>query len=343
MGHDLLLPKRLKSGDRVALVATSWGAVHALPERYRRAIQALETLGFEPVLMPNAGGGSDGGKDWVSASIAERVADFHEAFSDPSISAVLSIIGGDHCAQMINDLDFGLIKANPKVFCGYSDTTSLLHAIHTMTGLVTFYGPALMPEFGEPDGPDREVVEHWQRVTGEPNAPGKLPAIPWQSGESRMEADPAGRNMIRRQGEPRVLLRPGKATGPLLAACLPSMLRLAGTRWWPDLDGRILVIECPEGPYDLAWADADLTQLRNIGVFDQIAGLVIGRSDNWKAAEVEGLHRLTMDATEGRGFPILAGVEVTHSAPLLTVPIGIQGTIDGFDLSIDEPAVRADL
>jgi muramoyltetrapeptide carboxypeptidase len=199
----------------------------------------------------------------------------------------------------------------------------------------------LVPEFGEPEGPDHEVVEHWQKVTGVASAAGNLPAISWQSGESRMEADTEDRNMAHRAGEPRVSIRSGRAVGPLLAACLPSMLRLAGTKWWPELRGRILVIECPEEPYDLAWVDADLTHLRNIGVFDEIVGLAIGRTDNWTESDVETLHVLVDEATVGFSFPILAGVEVSHSAPLLTIPIGVQGTINGLNLSFDEPAVSA--
>lgn len=339
MSEEVVRPKKLASGDRIALVATSWGAIHHLPERAERAMQALEALGFEPVLMPHVAGGSDGTRNWVSASIEDRVADFHAAFADPSINAVLSVIGGDHCAQMVQNVDFDLIRSNPKIFCGYSDTTTLLHAVHTKTGLVTFYGPALIPEFGEPEGPDREVIDHWQSVICTPSAPGELPSVPWQSGESRMDADPKNRNMIRRTPEPRISLRAGSASGPLLAACLPTMLRLAGTQWWPDVCGRVLVIECPEAPYDLAWADADLAQLRNLGVFDEIVGLVIGRTDNWSSGDVETLHSLVEQAADHSDLPILAGVEVSHSAPLLTIPNGVRGTIDGISLSIDEPAV----
>jgi muramoyltetrapeptide carboxypeptidase LdcA involved in peptidoglycan recycling len=149
-------------------------------------------LGFDPVLMPNSGGGADGARDWVSGTAVERLADLHGAFADPSIEAVLSVIGGAHSAEMLPGLNVDLVRSNPKVFCGYSDTTSLLHAIHVKTGLVTFYGPVLIPEFGEPEGPDREVVDHWRHVTGSSAAAGPLPSIPWQSGESRMSADPEG-------------------------------------------------------------------------------------------------------------------------------------------------------
>ena len=336
----VVLPPPLRPGDRIAIVATSWGAIHHLPERSERALEALRNLGYDPVVMAHASGGTDGARPWVSASIEDRLDDLHAAFADPSIKGVLSAIGGDHCAQLLDGLDFGLVAKNPKVFCGYSDTTGLLSAIHSKTGLVTFYGPALVPEFGEPEGPEQETIAHWQAVTGSATAAGPLPPIDWQSGESRMESDPHGRNMRRRQPEPRVALRPGTAAGPLLGACLPSLLQLAGTEWWPELEGRILVVECPEEPYDPRWADIDLTHLRNIGVFDQIAGLVMGRTDNWSGSDVDLLHQLVVEATAGFDLPVLAGVEVSHSAPLLTIPNGVLGSINGTDLSIDEAAVR---
>ena len=335
-------PPPLRPGDRIALVATSWGAVHHLADRSERAVGALRALGYEPVMMPHASGGTDGTRDWVSATAADRLSDVHDAFADPTINGLLSVIGGDHCAQLLEGLDMDVVRANPKVFCGYSDTTCLLHGIHQATGLVTFYGPALVPEFGEPEGPDHEVVAHWQRVIGSSERLGLLPSVAWQSGESRVESDPEGRNMRRRKPEPRVSLRAGEASGPLLAACLPSMMHLAGTPWWPDVRGRILVVECPEEPYDVAWADANMTQLRNMGVFDEVAGLVIGRTDNWSAADVGLLHHVVLEPARGYSFPVLAGVEVSHSAPLLTIPIGVPGTMSGLDLSIDEPAVSAE-
>lgn len=339
MSHPLVLPRALKPGDRIAVVATSWGAGTHLPDRFDRGLRALRDLGFEPVVMPHARGGTDGIRTWVSASATQRAEDLHQAFTDPSIAAVLSVIGGEVSAQMLEELDIDLIARHPKVLCGYSDTGTLLHAIHRATGLVTFYGPALVPEFGDPEGPFPETVDHWRRVTGSTEPAGALPRVEWQSGDSRIVADRHGRNMRRGGTERRRALRPGRASGPLLAACLPTMLRLAGTRWWPDTEGRILILEPSEEPYDVSWADADLTQLRTMGVLEGLAGLAIGRTYNWEQGDVERFHAVVLDAVRDYDYPVLAGLEVSHTAPLLTIPIGVMGSVDGIDLSIDEPAV----
>lgn len=339
MRTAIVRPRALKPGDRIAVVAPSWGAGSVLPERFDRGLEALSVLGFETVVMPHARGGSDGIRTWVSGSARDRAADVNEAFADPSIAGILSAIGGEVSAQILPLLDLGLIARNPKVLSGYSDTGSLLHAIHAMTGLVTFYGPALVPEFGEPEGPFPETIAHWRRVTGSTAPTGRLPRVDWQSGESRIEADRHGRNMRPGGAERRRELRPGRASGPLLAACLPTMLRLAGTPWWPDTEGRILILEPSEEPYDLSWADADFTQLRNMGVLEGLAGLAVGRTYNWESDDVERFHAVVLDAVRGYDYPVLAGLEVSHTAPLLTIPIGVMGSLDGIDLSVDEPAV----
>ena len=73
-----------------------------------------------------------------SASIESRVADIHAAFSDDSVDAILATIGGFNCNELLPYLDFELIARNPKIFCGYSDTTALLSAIYTKTGMKTY-------------------------------------------------------------------------------------------------------------------------------------------------------------------------------------------------------------
>jgi muramoyltetrapeptide carboxypeptidase len=335
---ELIRPPALRPGDTIAIVSTSWGGAGLLPERFQRAVGALESLDYEVRVMPNAEGVSDGVRDFVSGSVEERLADLHAAFADRSIRGVLSAIGGNHCAQLLADLDFDLVAANPKVFCGYSDTTTLLHAIHARTGLVTMYGAAAIPEFGEVGGPDAEVVEQFQRVVGRPEPAGALSRVSWQSGEERQVSDPEGRPRVRVEGEPRVALRAGSASGPLLTGCLPSLRNLIGTPWQPDYRGRVLLVETPEVPYDPEWADADLTHLRNAGLLDGLAALVVGRSDGWTTEQVAMLHGCVLDAVRGFDYPVLGGVEVSHSAPLLTVPIGVRVSVDG-DLTIVEPAV----
>lgn len=337
---ELLLPPALPAGGHIAIVSTSWGGVGVLPARAARGIAALENLGYRVTVMPHAAGTGDGMRDWVSASAPERLADLHAAFADPTVDLVLSAIGGNHSAHLLEGLDLDLVRANPKPFCGYSDTTTLLQAIHARTGLVTFYGAALLPEFGEVGGPDHEVVEQFQRVVGRAGPAGAVPAVSWQAVEDRAVTDAAGRARERVAGEPRRVLREGSGSGPLLAGCLPCVRNLIGTPWEPEFAGRVVVLETPEAPYDAESTDADLAHLRNAGLLAAAAALVVGRTDGWPSAQVAALHACVLDATRGYSYPVLAGVEVSHAAPLLTVPIGVRGHVDGLDLVIDEAAVR---
>lgn len=336
----MILPERLPSHGTIAIVSPSWGGPGHLPQRYQRAVVALESLGYRVKPMPHAEGRADGSHDWLSGTREQRVSDLHRAFSDPAVDLVMTSIGGNHCAQLVADLDYDLIAANPKPFCGYSDNTVLHHAIHARTGLVTFYGPALLPEFGEYGGPDPEVVAHWQAAVGTPEPLGAIPRSAWQAVEFRGTSDDERRPRHRLTGEPRRVLRAGSGSGPLLPACLPSMRNVLGTPWEPSFDERILVIEPPEAPYDAELAEADLAHLRLAGVLDRLAGLGVGRSDGWSRAQVEQLHEAVLDAARGTSYPILGGLECTHSAPLMTFPVGVQATIDGDELTIVESAVR---
>jgi len=236
-------------------------------------------------------------------------------------------------------IDFEIIRSNPKVFCGYSDTTTLLQAVHARTGLVTFYGPALLPEFGEIGGPDRQVVEHFQRVTGRAIPPGVLPRIPWQAVEDRAVTDAEGRPRAAREGEPRTALRAGRGSGRLQVGCLPTTRALIGTPWQPEYRGRVLVVEVPEDPYDVEQADTDLTHLRNAGLLAELAAFVIGRTPGWDEDRIAQLHTCVLDAVGGYDYPVLAGAECTHSSPLLTLPIGVLATVDDEDLVVEEAAV----
>jgi muramoyltetrapeptide carboxypeptidase len=117
------------------------------------------------------------------------------------------------------------------------------------------------------------------------------------------------------------------------------MRNLIGTRWEVDTFGRILILEPPEAPYDPELADADLAHLRLAGCLDGLAGLAIGRSDGWSATQLDQFHEAVLDAVRHTAYPVIAGVECTHSAPMMTVPIGCAGQIVGDDLIVTEAAV----
>lgn len=143
----------------------------------------------------------------------------------------------------------------------------------------------------------------------------------------------------------------------MTGGCLPSLLQLAGMRYWPDFEGKILLLENPEGeridgPLPLAQTRSLMADLVNLGGFDRIAGLVVGRLTGYVGEELEAYEKMVLDMCSGRimegkrrgeerEFPILAGVDVGHADPVLAVPLGALMRLDsGEDLwEVLEPAV----
>ena len=135
VGAPPLRPPALSGGDTIAVVSPSWCGPAEMPTPYRRGLAALRAHGFEVRVMAHA---SD-----AAAGCRGRRRRGSPTCTMPSptkrVRAVLCTIGGLHSAQLLPLLDFDLIAANPKVFCGYSDITSLHLAIHGVTGLVTSF------------------------------------------------------------------------------------------------------------------------------------------------------------------------------------------------------------
>jgi muramoyltetrapeptide carboxypeptidase len=337
--HPLLAPA-LAPGDLVAVVTPSWCGPAEVPVPFRRGVATLEATGYRVRVMPHAEG--RGRWDWVSGSPAERAADVMAAFADPEVRAIICAIGGDHSAQVLPLLDMDVIAANPTVFCGYSDITSLHHGIHGSTGLVTFYGPAVIPQWGAVGGPFPYTVDHFRAVVERAEAAGHLPRAEVEVHDGdHAAAEAAGTPLRRTPARPREVLRAGRGRGPLLAACLPSARNLLGTPWRPDYAGRVLVLETPEPPYTLEQADADLTHLRLAGCLDGLAALALCRPYQFDDATTAALHDLVLEHVEGRDYPVLARVEGGHTDPVPTFPIGVAAAVDGDELTLDGPAVAA--
>ena len=139
---------RLKQGSRVAIVSP---ASAANPELVERGRAALEAYGYAPIVMPHA---LDRGPLYYAGTAAHRVADIHAAFADPTIDGILCTRGGWGSAELLPLLDADLIRANPKVFVGYSDHTSLHAWLWNECRLPTFYAPMVAADWSNPEGVD---------------------------------------------------------------------------------------------------------------------------------------------------------------------------------------------
>src|SRR5699024_9064708 len=143
----MLKQRRLYPGDRVAMVSLSWGGLGdpQFLHKYDIAKKRLkEEFQLELVPMPHALKGND----FVARHPELRARDLMDAFRDRSIAAIFCAIGGDDTIRTLPYIDFAVMRDNPKICMGYSDTT-INHLMMQRAGLVSFYGPSVMCEFGE--------------------------------------------------------------------------------------------------------------------------------------------------------------------------------------------------
>ncbi|MCP3738960.1 S66 family peptidase [Rossellomorea sp. BNER] len=311
-------PHRLRLGDTIGICSPSSPIAAHCPRRLQRGVEELEKLGFKVKLAKN----STKAYQYMAGTIDDRVEDLHDLFLDPDVKAIITTIGGTSSHQLFEKLDFKLIKNNPKIFMGYSDITSLHLAIHKKTGLVTYLGPAILPQFGEFNGLIDFTKQYFMDilVDGKP--------VEYKDSEEFIfetlywdEKDDRERHRIKNKGSK--ILNPGNAKGRILAANLSTILLLAGTEYFPDMDGCILCLEDDEGETP-AFIDRYLTQLRQLGVYEKINGLVVGRFHE-KVGFTEGqLEEIIQRATREYDFPIIYDLDFGHTDPMFILPNGIE-------------------
>ena len=330
----LIKPKKLIKGDTIGIIAPSGGMGALFPHRVDNGVKALENLGFKVKLFPTVKKISDLGK---SGSEKERLKDLHDAFSDKEIKAIICNIGGISANKIISKLDFNLIKQNPKIFCGYSDITLLHHAILKKTGLTTFYGPCLMTQFGEFPQPLKYTIDSFldtlvRGYTGKIIASDEWTdeILDWTNKEDLKRP----RKLLKNEGY--IWLNKGKARARITGGCLYSLLQLKGTEFEPDYTNKILFIETPEGQNfskgePLEYVDAEITDLKNSGVFNKIKGLIIGKGFGYTKEEMQEFKKIIIQQTKEYGFPVLFNVNIGHADPIITLPLNVEVTMDSFN------------
>lgn len=271
--------------------------------------------------------------NWVSATPEARAADIHEAFLDKSVRVVLASIGGNHSNQVLPHLDFDLIAAHPKIFQGYSDVTILLWAIAARGGFRTFHGPALTLELAEFPRvlpfTDRFLRAAWfgsEAISYEP-------ATEWTEEflDFFTQADLTRARELR-PATGWVTIRSGVTDGYLFGGCLETICwHLKGSPFWPDLSGAVLFLETSEEAPSPAHVDAYLTDLEQLGVFEQVRGLIVGRPMRYPDDRVETLWGVVKERTAIAGIPVLANVDLGHTDPMLTLPLGAPVRMDAGD------------
>lgn len=307
-GHDLVKPNRIKKGATLGLVAP--GSPIYSSSQFDAMLDNLKGLGYSLKL----GNHVKDKKGYLAGEDKDRAQDVMDMFLDSEVDAILCTRGGWGCNRILPLLDFEMIKSNPKPFIGFSDITSLHMAIQKKSGLVTFHGPVGKSEWTE------LTVDAWEEVL--------------IKGEQVKFITPNDQ-------EDSYTINSGVASGRLLGGNLTVLSSMVGSEYLPDFKGAILFLE--DIGEDVYRIDRMLTQLKLAGILDQINGFVFGKCTDCFAGDNSlTLKEVFEDHISLLDIPAYYGAMISHEEDNITLPIGVQATIDATDKSIRllEPGVK---
>ena len=167
-----------------------------------------------------------------------------DCFQDPDVAYIFDVSGGELANGILPYLDYRVIRESNAVFHGYSDLTTVINAVIAKTGktAVNYQIRNILYDH----------AKEQQRYLHEKIIPGKTEA-------ADIEYE---------------YLRGSHMQGRILGGNIRCFLKLAGTPYWPDMSGSILLLEAMRsGVYQIMTA---LEQYKQLGVFSQISGVILG-------------------------------------------------------------------
>jgi muramoyltetrapeptide carboxypeptidase LdcA involved in peptidoglycan recycling len=330
---EMIKPRALRPGDKVAAISLSRGWPSVYPRAYQDGKRQLqEAFGVEVVESRYAL------KEipWLAAHPEARAADLMEVLRDPSIRGIISTIGGDDSIRMLPFLDLSVIRENPKIFLGYSDST-ITHLAFLKAGVTSFYGPSIMAGFDENGGLLPYMAESVRQALFTPSPSWLVPPnvdgwtiAPWEWGDKK-------RNEKKRQLQPcsgwKWLQGKGQHRGHLIGGCLEAIDWLRGTPVWPELSvwrNSILFLEISEDEPSPAAVVRMLRALAATGALREARGVLFGRpfGDGSKFEAYDGAFLQVLAELGLRSLPLVTRMDFGHTDPKFILPIGIEAEID---------------
>jgi len=344
----VIKPSCLRRGDRIATISLSWGGAGALPHRYEAGKDQLqERFGLEVVETRHA----LRDPDWLAKHPQARAEDLMEAFADPTIRGIFSIIGGEDSIRLLPFLDVRVIRSNPKVFLGYSDTT-VIHWACFNAALVSFYGPSIMSGFAENAGIHPYMARAVERALFQAEPIGTLEQnLDGWTNEFLDWADPENQSRRRSLNPPlpwRFLQGSGISTGHLLGGCVEVIEFLRGTPGWPDAarwNNAILFLETSEEAPPPGTLSRALRSYAAMGILSRLSGILVGRPGGSVPVEAfaeydQAVLQVVREEEGLSDLPIVTCMDFGHTDPMFVLPLGVEARIDSDakEVTITEPA-----
>jgi muramoyltetrapeptide carboxypeptidase len=310
----LIKPSRLRKGDLISIISPASAPRDS--NKVHKGVEYFESLGYRVTISKNVFDVNG----YLAGTDEERAEDLNQAFADKNVKAIICSRGGYGTPRILDKVNYGAIKKNPKILVGYSDITALQLAIFKKTGLVTFSGPMMAVEFGgNVDSYTEEMffdmLTHHKKV-----------------------------GVLRSHKDFRFSFKgKKKSQGRLIGGNLSLITSILGTGYVPDFVGTVLLIEeVSEEPYSI---DRMLTQLRLAGILSNVSAFALGQFTNCVPEEQNKPHRtlgqILSEDLFSMGKPAVSNIPYGHVPVKMTLPIGILTSVDPVKkkFSIDEPAV----
>jgi muramoyltetrapeptide carboxypeptidase len=321
-------PTKLKAGDEVRVLALSrslggmmqWAGITEQDVQF--AVGRLESLG----LRASFGRYVRESNAHLTASPPHRLEDFHEAIADPSVKAILAVVGGMGVTQILDGIDYDACAAHPKILCGYSDIGYLCNAILARAGVTTYYGPNFT-SFMMQRGADYMIQQFRECLFGD--SPLELrPADQWSEDAWHKDQE----NRIFHDNEGLWAIQEGAAEGTIVGGAFNPLNMLQGSNYFPPLRDTVLFAEHPAmGKATLMELDGGLRALSFQPGFSGVRALVIGRFARGGGVTRENLAALLREIRALRGIPVIANCDFGHTTPICTVPIGGRCRLEAKD------------
>lgn len=305
------IPNKLNVGDIIRVIAPSRPLSVLGKERIAIANKRFNDIGLGVTFGENV----DVGDNPSQTSVQAKVKDIHDAFLDDKVKAIFAAIGGYHSNRLLPNIDWDVLRTNPKIFCGYSDIDSLNNAIYAKIGLVTYSGPLYSTfsqklHFNYTEDNFRRCIMSMDTFVLTPS--GQWSDDEWYKGQEK-------RKLVANSGY--ITIQEGEATGIIVGTNLCTLNSLQGSSYFPSIDGSILFLEDDYLSSPDVF-DRNLQSLINIDTFSGVKGIVFGRFQIKSGVTIDLLREMIKAKAQLKKIPIVANVDFGHTDPKITVPIG---------------------
>ena len=291
----MIIPKKLKKGDIIGIVAPSNPITGENIEEIRKAKEIVEKDGFKVKFSKNLFSNTNG----YSSTAKEKAEDINRMFADKEVKMIWCAKGGENSNTTFEYLDYDLIGKNSKIICGYSDITSLTNIITQKTGLVTFNGT------------------NFKTIATDETS---------YSYEEAIKRFVDGSLEVGKENEKYQTIIPGVAEGNLIGGNLSLIRGLVAGKYKIDFMDKILFIEelgFETGP---SLVSNYLAYMKQNGVFEQIKGIWIGNYEHESGITLE---KILQDIIGDKyNKPIIKSNNFGHVETKTVIPIGTKAKID---------------